>query len=174
MEIPFENYVPFETVSDNDVLKAQLFNECRLGESGCWLWMGTKRNGYGLFNIGSKSKSAHRVAYEVFVGPIPKGLHLLHSCDTPSCINPAHLRPGTHKENMADREARRRRSVRGEQIGTSKLIAEDVLEIRRSSLKSGELAKKYGVHPAYVWRIRNDPTVWAHLLEKAQENVDGN
>jgi len=157
-----DKYIPFENVTDNDVIKAQLFNECRLGESGCWLWMGTKRNGYGLFNIGSKSKSAHRVAYEIFIGPIPAGLHLLHSCDTPSCINPAHLRPGTARENMADREARRRRCVRGEQIGTSKLTYKEVLEIRASSEKPAVLAKRYGVHPHNIWSIKTGRS-WKHV-----------
>jgi hypothetical protein len=165
-----DKYIPFEKVSDDDVIKAQLFNECRLGESGCWLWMGTKRNGYGLFNIGSKSKSAHRVAYELFIGPIPTGLHLLHSCDTPSCINPAHLRPGTVKENMADRESRRRRCVRGEQIGTSKLTYDDVVSVRTSPLSISVLAKAYKVDYQTIWKIRKGIS-WKHVED--QTKVDG-
>lgn len=171
MQVSFEKYVSFEKVTDNDLIKARLFNKCRLSDTGCWLWTGPTRNRYGVFYVGNKDRSAHRISYETFVGPIPDGLHLLHACDNPGCINPAHLRPGTVKENMADREARRRRvHVRGELIGTSKLLAVDVHDIRQSTAKSGELAKKYGVTPEHIWRIRNDPTVWAQPLE----NVDGN
>jgi hypothetical protein len=165
MQTTLDKYIPFEKVSDADVIKAQLFNECRLGESGCWLWMGTKRSGYGLFNIGSKSKSAHRVAYEIFIGPIPAGLHLLHSCDTPACINPAHLRPGTVQENVDDREARRRRCVQGEQIGTCKLVAEQVREILKSDLGCTALGKKYGVSAHCIWTIKKGKA-WKHLGEE--------
>jgi hypothetical protein len=46
--------------------------------------------------------SAHRFAYELYNGPIPSGMHILHSCDVKHCVNPAHLRAGTHAENMAE------------------------------------------------------------------------
>lgn len=74
-------------------------------ESGCWIWIGkADHNGYGLFNITSTGNPvmAHRLCYELTKGEIPKGLHLLHSCDTPPCINPAHLKPGTQKKNMQE------------------------------------------------------------------------
>jgi hypothetical protein len=50
---------------------------------------------------------AHRVPYTLNVGPIPVGLDVLHSCDNPLCVNPAHLSPGTYQQNMADRMAKR-------------------------------------------------------------------
>jgi HNH endonuclease len=172
VEIPFDHYFSFEQVSDADLLKAKLFNQCRLGESGCWLWIGaTNGREYGIFNTTNKTRMAHRVSYEVFVGPIPKGLHILHSCDTPACINPAHLRPGTVKENMADREARGRRDVRGEQIGTSKLTTEQVIEIKKSNLGLKALSEKYGVEAQSIWRIRTGKS-WAHV-SVPQENVNG-
>lgn len=66
--------------------------------TGCWLWLGTLDNkGYGRIGRGSL---AHRVAYELVVGPIPEGLELDHLCRTPACCNPAHLDPVTHAENM--------------------------------------------------------------------------
>jgi hypothetical protein len=159
----------FHSVSDHDLKKATLFNKSRLGESGCWIWIGNKRHGYGLYWHEGKTQSAHRVSYEVFVGPIPKGLHLLHSCDNPSCINPSHLRPGTVKENMADREARGRRDVRGEQVGTAKLTTAQVLEIKASELSNKELSRIYGVRPDNIWLIRSGRS-WKHL-NAASEGV---
>lgn len=86
--------------------KEQFFNKVMpVPFSGCWIWMGhMARNGYGLLN----SKRAHRVSYEFYCGPIEDGLFILHSCDTPSCVNPDHLRPGTPADNMADAVARAR------------------------------------------------------------------
>lgn len=74
--------------------------------SGCWLWTGAVSRGranYGSLGYHGKSERAHRVSYKEFVGTIPAGLHVLHACDTPLCINPRHLFLGTHKENMQDK-----------------------------------------------------------------------
>lgn len=69
---------------------------------GCWLWLGAKNKlGYGSFGAGSLgSNAAHRFAYEALVGPIPEGLELDHLCRNPSCVNPSHLDPVTHHENI--------------------------------------------------------------------------
>lgn len=70
--------------------------------SGCWLWTGTiSQAGYGVVN-GQKrgGKFAHRLAYQVWKGPIPHGLHLDHLCRVRCCINPGHLEPVTHQENI--------------------------------------------------------------------------
>lgn len=72
--------------------------------NGCWLWTGTLINsGYGKFDCKwSKSNLAHRNVYQLCVGPIPDGMHLCHRCDTPRCVNPAHLFIGTAADNMQD------------------------------------------------------------------------
>ena len=70
--------------------------------SGCWLWMGTgDANGYGMFRrTRSRAMSrAHRVAFELFIGPIPATLILDHKCRVRGCVNPDHLEPVTYKEN---------------------------------------------------------------------------
>jgi len=90
-------------------------------------------------------------------------LHILHLCHTPSCVNPAHLRAGTAKENMAERDALGRRDVRGEQIGTSKLTREQVVEIKKSSLGLKALSDMYGVEAQSIWRIRTGKS-WAHVV----------
>lgn len=67
--------------------------------SGCWIWKAATIKGYGVFGIGSKVRYAHRVAYELLIGPIPDGLTLDHLCRTPLCVNPAHLEPCTSGVN---------------------------------------------------------------------------
>jgi hypothetical protein len=72
--------------------------------SGCWLWLAsTDGGGYGQFQIGrwraQKMVRAHRLSYELHVGPIPRGLHIDHLCRVRSCVNPKHLEPVTKREN---------------------------------------------------------------------------
>jgi hypothetical protein len=78
--------------------------------AACWRWTGgLNRNGYGRIgprNPG-KTRLAHRISYEMCVGPIPEGLTLDHLCRNPACVNPSHLEPVTQQENLA----------RGEGIG---------------------------------------------------------
>lgn len=69
--------------------------------SGCWLWCGAvDHNGYGTFKVGPKTAIAHRFAYEMERGPIPADMHLDHLCSTRACVNPDHLEPVTHLENV--------------------------------------------------------------------------
>lgn len=68
----------------------------------CWEWTAyLDRGGYGTFNRGAEGgmSRAHRVAYELLVGPIPEGLDLDHLCRNPKCVNPDHLEPVTSAEN---------------------------------------------------------------------------
>lgn len=66
----------------------------------CWLWKGTKYEGYGRFPFRSATWGAHRVAYTLVVGEIPEGLTLDHSCNTPSCVRPDHLEPMSLADNV--------------------------------------------------------------------------
>lgn len=73
----------------------------RSGPGECWIWTGAKSNaGYGTVRIDYQQMPAHRAAYELLVGPVPDGLELDHLCVNPPCVNPAHLDPVTHAENM--------------------------------------------------------------------------
>jgi hypothetical protein len=73
----------------------------------CWLWTAaTDRKGYGVFRLAGKLIKAHRVAYELIIGPFPAGLLPDHCCRNHGCVNPAHLEPVTNRENM-------RRGIKG-------------------------------------------------------------
>lgn len=70
-------------------------------ETGCWDWHGGKSDrGYGSISLDGRSHQAHRVSYELYVGPIPDGLQIDHLCRNRGCINPAHLEPVTCRENV--------------------------------------------------------------------------
>src|SRR5690348_1907218 len=71
----------------------------RRGPGECWTWQATQTNGYGQFKIDGKQRYAHRVSYELTVGPIPDGLQIDHLCRNRACVNPAHMEPVTPRVN---------------------------------------------------------------------------
>lgn len=133
----------------------------------CWLWLTrAKRSGYGLIGDGKKGVlEAHRVAWELTNGPIPKEIFVCHHCDIKLCCNPTHLFLGTQADNLADM-ARKGRSTLGERDGMSKLTSEQVLEIRHRRATTGvmqkELATEYGVSDATISLIINR-RIWTHI-----------
>lgn len=79
--------------------------------SGCHLWTGSTNKCYGVVGKGGRSGGmfqAHRLSWEFSNGPIPDGLHVLHKCDTPACVNPDHLFLGTNGDNIRDAIAKGR------------------------------------------------------------------
>ena len=69
---------------------------------GCWIWRGGTLKSYGRINYQGKRQGAHRVAWQMAHGPIPKGLLVCHHCDVPLCVRPSHLFAGTYSDNMQD------------------------------------------------------------------------
>lgn len=124
----------------------------------CWLWNGScSKDGYGVMGVGRSQKRAHRMAYECFVGEIPDGMLVCHTCDVPKCVNPDHLFLGTSKENAADMVKKGRNYVTPrEKHHHSKLTPNQVTELvdlRKSGKKLAELAKMYGIHFGTVSQI---------------------
>lgn len=134
----------------------------------CWLWRGSKNAcGYGSIacdrNVHNKPRlvKAHRASWEVHCGPIPKGVCVLHTCDIPACVNPAHLFLGTKAENSKDMCAKHRQKT-GEHLPQSKLKSDDVIAIRHSNDLQAILAERYGVTQGTISMIRSRAT-WKHL-----------
>ena len=93
----------------------------RGGDDDCWPWLGGVSDngystGYGHFNVGGKAVGAHRIAYLIVHGKLPR-LNICHSCDTPLCMNPAHLFTGTQAANIADMVAKGRQA-KGDRNGS--------------------------------------------------------
>lgn len=135
--------------------------------AGCIPWTGWTLQGYGVFSTsnGNEKWRAPRFAYTLMYGPIPPGLHVLHKCDNPICVNPAHLFLGTNADNAADKVAKGRQT-KGSDIVHSKLSEETVREIRRryalGTTSQYKLAKEYGVTQSNVSRLVN-VTRWKHI-----------
>lgn len=125
----------------------------------CWLWTRSRTGAlaYGAFWQNGRIVRAHRVAYELTVGPIPDGLDLLHECDVPHCVRPDHLRPDTHAANQQDMVAKGRNGrTDGEFNPFAKFTWDDIHEMRRR-VASGErrqpLAAEFGTTRDYLKHI---------------------
>lgn len=118
------------------------------GKDACWPWPGaTDRNGYPYLWSKGKTGRAHRISYETFIGAIPGGMCVLHSCDNRRCVNPHHLFVGTHQDNQRDKVTKDRQA-RGRQINTCKLTPAKVIALRmRATLgeRQKQLASEYGI-----------------------------
>jgi hypothetical protein len=133
----------------------------------CWLWIGCQNGrGYGYFKYQEKEQLAHRVSYQLFKGPIPKGLHVCHTCERRECVNPDHLFLGTNAENIADCIAKGRNS-RGETHAHAKLTEHQVFEIRAryaaGNITQEALASEFGIVRGTVSDIIRRKR-WNHLL----------
>lgn len=127
--------------------------------TGCWLWLGqVNSRGYGKIWIGSRADGSrrcavtHRAAYEATHGVISEGLILRHKCDVALCVNPDHLVPGTHQENMDDMVVRGR-SKMGRRCHR-KLSDNDVCAIRSAEGLQREIAVKYNITQSAVSQIK--------------------
>ena len=124
----------------------------------CWLWAASKtESGYGKFGWRVDGRHtmarAHRVAWELTNGPVPTNTNVLHRCDNPSCVNPAHLFLGSQTDNMRDmiHKGRRRASV-----GNARLNDAQVERIRASNERASVLAAEHGVCVSHIHAIKRE------------------
>jgi len=134
----------------------------------CWLWGSTIHLGYGTINRGGKVHKAHRLAYESYHGPIPKGLLVRHRCDVPACVHPLHLELGTHADSSRD-AVERGRTTKGRRSPGAvprKLTWEKVREIRArwssEKITQTQLTEDFGVSNSMVYQIVNNHA-WVEL-----------
>lgn len=123
-------------------------------EEYCWIWTAAKdRRGYGQFNSKLDGRwRAHRLSYTLFCSPIPDGHSVCHSCDNPSCVNPAHLWTGTHSDNMRDMVKKGRAKIPNMKL--TKDSAENIKVIMSNSIKFKDIESKFGITRHEVRNIR--------------------
>ena len=115
----------------------------------CWFWKGkVDRCGYGIYLINNFCHKSHRYCYEI-TNNLKIGKQIaMHTCDTPKCVNPDHIKLGTHVDNQKDK-FNKNRQAKGEKIATSKLTQKDVFDARNTykneKVTYKQLAAKYGV-----------------------------
>lgn len=132
-------------------------------ETPCWVYQGPLyRGGYGQpIQRDGKRLPVHRLAWTLANGPIPNDLWVLHHCDNPPCVNPAHLFLGTCADNHDD-QVRKGRQLYGDRHPRAKLSETNVLDIRTSSDGTSVLAARYNVSTTHIRRIRRG-MAWSHL-----------
>jgi hypothetical protein len=165
--IPYRGY-PMSKLQQQKLFESHVSME---PNTGCWLWIhAVNKDGYGrMRQNGREPEGIHRIAYKLYIGPIPEGKEICHICDTPACGNPLHLYAGTHSENMNDSK-RRGRSSRG--LSRSRLLApylaklteEQVILIRSDKNTEKEIGRRYCISRSQVGRIRRKEA-WNGLYE---------
>jgi hypothetical protein len=163
----------FSILKRNGICRNRSFHDYEKGffervekTSSCWIWVGGKHpRGYGVY----KSKRAHRVSYEMHIGPIQKNMVIMHICDNTSCVNPEHLKQGTDMDNMHDMISKKRKPV-GEKVKTAKLNNQQVIEIFHSKEKTINLSTKYNVAASTIVGIRGGKTWKALTIKESKAN----
>lgn len=137
---------------------------------GCWIWNGAKNNGYGVISVDGKRRLAHRLALQIACQEIdiigmdkpPAGRLayncVLHSCDTPSCVNPMHLRIGTSGDNSLDMVLRNRHGGNK----PSRITKDQYDELRKANGDNDAvyaLAARFGISPGHAYNVAKNGLV---------------
>lgn len=141
-------------------------NTEQVTESGCVIWMKSCNDGgYGQVKINGRLQRTHRVSWELSFGLIPKGMNVLHRCDTRCCVNPNHLFLGTQKDNMVDASTKKRIKMpcqKGSLHSRAKLSETDILNIREDKRDNKTIAASYAISKSHVGNIKSK-SKWPHL-----------
>lgn len=150
---------------------ARFWSHVAIGhEDECWLWGDSSRSDYGSFWNGVRNARANRVAWEIVHGPIPPGMHVLHQCDVPRCVNAyRHLFLGTNAENCRDKAQKLR-------VPIAKLDPDIVRDMRRryaeGNVSTDQLARELGVDKRAISFALKGQT-WAHVEGGEVEEMIG-
>ncbi len=155
-------------IAERDIIRFWSYVDRRKPDD-CWLWTGAKTGkGYGHMFFQGRMHNAHRVSWMVINNQSADGLLILHSCDNPPCVNPAHLHAGTAAENTADMMSKGRhhyKALQGSQLTQSKLSESAVRDIRyllRHGYTQPELARQHGVSQSTISNVVLRKT-WRHV-----------
>jgi len=119
-------------------------------EDGCWIWIGARMStGYGMLMTGCGATLAHRLSYEHYISPLNKDDLVLHTCDRRTCVNPAHLFVGSHKDNTQDMLAKGRNDYKYTQALKDEIKA----AYETGEWQQKQLAERFGVSRTHVNRI---------------------
>lgn len=126
----------------------------------CWEWQGWRdKAGYGRYKVNGVVRQAHRVAYQLGYGVLPKGLYVIHWCNNRSCVNPMHLYLGTQADNVRD-------AVLSGRAANAKLSIDKARAIRdryaAGGIRQKDLAAHYGVSVGVIWSVINR-RAWNHV-----------
>ena len=138
-------------IAAEDIDLARLMSHVKFHE-GCWEWIGAKgKGGYGSFSVKGGTRLAHRCMYTKLVGPIPWDKELDHLCHNTWCVNPAHLEPVDHGENVFRGKIGQRAAWRRNEEWTAYQLAVGTLVRTDDGLKRAEGDPDF-VEPSRRWR----------------------
>ena len=152
----------------DSVLKRMARNaSTELDANGCRKWIGPQRNGYGVVNLHGNTFSAHYLSFVLSGGQLTEGHVVSHKCDVKTCVNPDHLELVTIESYKAQANAKRARNApRGEELSSSVLTLNDVLNIKimyePGVCSYRKIAKKLGLNPDNVKNVVYGNT-WKHV-----------
>ena len=130
--------------------KWRVLRSIEVDSASCWFWTGyLNEHGYGRVLWRKRTWLAHRLSYEAFVGPIPAGLELDHLCRVRSCVNPTHMEPVTHGENVRRGEASARKLAKthcrhGHPYSGENLIVEPISGSRKCRTCARAAGRRHG------------------------------
>ena len=133
------------------------------GPDDCWIWRGGRQRGYGAFYNKGNVERAHRISYIIEHGNIDNKLLVLHSCDNKLCVNPKHLRQGSHIDNVHD-------AMNKELYNNNKKLNTEAVKVIKWMLKyrknvygiGNKLARLYNVDKVTISLIKRGK-IWSRV-----------